>query len=151
MLVLRYAPIPWSLKQLAIWLAQPKAVVVGLAVIPDRAGRVLLLRSRYSGRWQLPGGAVHTDEDPRTGTLRECREELGTAVTVERLSGIYTVAAKREIHFGFRCAPLAGPPLLSEEHDAFQYASPEQTSPLLRLIVADALTGGDEARIAVLP
>ena len=151
MLALRYAPAPWPLKQFAIWLAQPKAVVVGVAVIPNAAGRMLLLRARYSGLWLLPGGAVHTDEDPRSGAVRECREELGQRVTVERLTGIYTNAAHREITFAFRCAPLARPPVLSEEHETFRYVPPEQVPSRLSRIVADALAGGDEVRMVVLP
>jgi 8-oxo-dGTP pyrophosphatase MutT (NUDIX family) len=58
MLALRYTPLPWGLKHRAIWLALPKAVLVSVGVIPDDAGRVLMLRARYSGGWLLPGGAL---------------------------------------------------------------------------------------------
>jgi len=143
MLGLRYAPLPWTIKRRAIWQAMPKAVLVTVGVIPDAAGRVLMLRARYSGRWLLPGGALEANEDPRSGLLRECREELDTAVTIQRLTGIYTDRHSRETYFGFRCAPLSAPPRLSEEHVAWRYVPPSSISPSLRAIVQDALAGRD--------
>ena len=152
MLTLRYTPVPWSLKRRAIWLSQPKVIVIGMAVIPDENGRVLLLRSRYSGRWQLPGGVVHGGEDPRSGTLRECWEELGLRVTVERLTGIYADRLGPELAFCFRCAPLDGTPALSPEHEAFRYATPDQADPKLRWMIENALAAGDDGpRIDVIP
>jgi 8-oxo-dGTP pyrophosphatase MutT (NUDIX family) len=151
MLALRYTPVPWSLKRRAIWLSQPKAIVIGIAVIPDATGRVLLLRSRYSGRWQLPGGVVHGGEDPRSGTVRECWEELGLRVTVERLTGVYADRLGPELAFCFRCAPLDGTPALSPEHEAFRYATPSRAGPKLQRMIDDALAGNGEPRIDVIP
>jgi 8-oxo-dGTP diphosphatase len=151
MLALRYAPLPWGLKRFAIWLAQPKSVLVSVGVIPDGEGRVLMLSARYSGRWLLPGGALEAYEDPVSGLLRECREELGVAVTIERLSGIYTGRDGRETYFAFRCAPLAAPPSLSEEHDAWEYLPPDEIRPTLGVIVRDAIAGGDEPQVKRLP
>jgi len=33
--------------------------------------------SHHGGTWGTPGGALHADEDPATGALREVHEELG--------------------------------------------------------------------------
>jgi 8-oxo-dGTP pyrophosphatase MutT (NUDIX family) len=33
--------------------------------------------SHHGGTWGTPGGALHVDEDPADGALREVREELG--------------------------------------------------------------------------
>jgi 8-oxo-dGTP pyrophosphatase MutT (NUDIX family) len=149
MLALRYAPVPWWLKRRAIRLTQPKVIVISVAVIPDSAGRVLLLRARYAGRWQLPGGVVHGGEDPRAGVVRECLEELGRFVTVERLTGIYADRLGPELAFCFRCAPLDGTPVLSPEHEAFRYAMPDRAAPRLRRMIEDALAGHDEPCIDV--
>lgn len=43
----------------------------------DSARRVLLVRHSYgSGRWTLPGGGCHRNEDPAETIRREIREEL---------------------------------------------------------------------------
>jgi 8-oxo-dGTP diphosphatase len=144
MLALRYTPAPWRVKHRVIWYALPKAVLVAVAVIPDDAGRVLMLRARYSGHWLLPGGAIEVGEDPVDGLLRECREELSTSVTIQRLTGIYTDPAQRETFFAFRCAPLSAPPRLSIEHEAWRYVPPEQVRQPLQVMVQDALAGPDD-------
>lgn len=51
-------------------------------------GRILLVL-HVEGRWQLPGGAVDPGETPAEAAQRECREELGVAVELERLLGVY--------------------------------------------------------------
>ena len=147
MLAIRYTPLPWSTKHAIIRALSPKVLAAGLAVIPDGQGRVLMLRARYSGHWILPGGAVHAGEDPLAGTLRECREELGRRVTVERLTGIYAHPAHGELLVVFRCAPLEGTPSLSEEHEAWQYQRIEEMRPPTDVIARDALAARGEIRI----
>jgi 8-oxo-dGTP pyrophosphatase MutT (NUDIX family) len=49
--------------------------------IRDAAGRVLLVQ-HVEGHWQLPGGAVEPDEDPRDAAARECMEEAGAVVRI---------------------------------------------------------------------
>jgi 8-oxo-dGTP pyrophosphatase MutT (NUDIX family) len=152
MLALRYTPLPWGLKHRAIWLALPKSILVSVGVIPDSEGHVLMLRARYSGGWLLPGGALEAHEDPLSGLLRECREELGAAdVTVEQLTGIYTSRDSRETYFAFRCAPLTAPPVLSEEHEAWTYVPRDEIRPSLGIIVRDALSEDGGPTIARLP
>ncbi|MGH2601839.1 MAG: NUDIX hydrolase [Dehalococcoidia bacterium] len=144
MLALRYTPAPWRVKHRVIWYALPKAVLVAVAVILDDAGRVLMLRARYSGHWLLPGGAIEAGEDPVTGLLRECREELGAAVALQRLTGIYTDPAQRETFFAFRCTPLGAPLRLSVEHEAWRYVRPEDVRWPLRVMVRDALVASSD-------
>ncbi len=43
-----------------------------------------------AGYWEFPGGKVEPDEEPELATSRECLEETGLAVTVERLRSIVT-------------------------------------------------------------
>lgn len=51
----------------------------------DRDGPVLLLEPSYKPNWELPGGAVETDESPWDTATRELREELGWPVRLGRL------------------------------------------------------------------
>lgn len=151
MLALRYTPLPWSVKHRAIRWMLPKALLVSVAVIPDAAGRVLMLRARYSGHWLLPGGAIEAGEDPLHGVIRECHEELGVRVNVVRLTGIYTLPSQRETYFTFRCSPLTGPPTLSEEHEAWRYVRPDEITSPVRRAVHDALADLPQVCIGRLP
>lgn len=42
-----------------------------------------------SGRWALPGGGLHRQEDPRQGTLRELLEETSVVLPASHLRFIY--------------------------------------------------------------
>jgi 8-oxo-dGTP diphosphatase len=60
-------------------------VIVSAAVIVA-AGRVLLTQRKsgthLAGAWELPGGKVEPDEDPRAALVRELAEEIGVTATV---------------------------------------------------------------------
>lgn len=144
---IRYAPVPWALKRTLIRLATPRPLVVGTALIPDGDGRVLMLRARYSGRWIPPGGAIHPGEDPLTGTVRECREELGQEICAPRLVGLYTLAGTRELFVVFRCAPLAAPPRLSAEHEVYRYTPRAELPWWLAAVAADAWDGAEKPAV----
>lgn len=63
--------------------------VVATALVRD--GRVLAARRTrppaLAGLWELPGGRVEAGESEAAAVVRECREELGTAVVVgERIA-----------------------------------------------------------------
>ena len=68
----------------------PKLVV---GVIPERRGRILLLRRaiepRY-GAWTFPGGFVEIDESVEEAAAREAYEETGVHVRVLALVGVYS-------------------------------------------------------------
>jgi 8-oxo-dGTP pyrophosphatase MutT (NUDIX family) len=57
-------------------------------LIRDGDGRILLVQ-HFEGRWQLPGGAVDPGEGPGEAARRECVEELGVTVELERIVGVY--------------------------------------------------------------
>lgn len=63
------------------------------ALVVDR-GRILLTRvaDGYpgAGRWNLPGGGVEPDEQPRDGVLRELHEETGLRGAEPRLLDVST-------------------------------------------------------------
>ncbi|WP_135805471.1 NUDIX hydrolase [Halorussus marinus] len=54
------------------------------ALVRDGAGRVALVRNRWSDGWVLPGGKPAPGEPFRSAAVREVREETGLSVTVER-------------------------------------------------------------------
>ncbi|MDO8614261.1 MAG: NUDIX hydrolase [Dehalococcoidia bacterium] len=68
----------------------PKLVV---GVIPERRGRILLLRRaiepRY-GAWTFPGGFMEIDESVEECAAREAHEETGLHVQVLDLVGVYS-------------------------------------------------------------
>jgi mutator protein MutT len=68
----------------------PKVIV---GVIPERRGRILLMRRaiepRY-GAWTYPGGFMEIDETVEECAVREAREEVGVTVRLVELLGVYS-------------------------------------------------------------
>ena len=68
---------------------------VAAAMIVEVDGGIVLGRRAIEpgyGLWCLPGGFVNDDEDPVDAAIRECQEEIGAAVEVTALIGVYHVA-----------------------------------------------------------
>lgn len=60
------------------------------AVILNAQGEVLLLQASYGKQaWGLPGGALEPGETIHQALQRECLEELGVAVQIDCLTGVY--------------------------------------------------------------
>jgi ADP-ribose pyrophosphatase YjhB (NUDIX family) len=55
----------------------------------DDAGRLLLARHGDVRLWAAPGGGVDPGERPEDSVVRELKEELGIAVGVRGLIGVY--------------------------------------------------------------
>jgi 8-oxo-dGTP diphosphatase len=97
------------------------------AVIPNAAGRVLLLRQTYGDRgWGLPGGSVEPGETITDTIVRECREEIGVDVVLGPLTGWYFVSAVQAQVGIFRCdVPDDAEIVLSDEHDELRWEAPQ--------------------------
>jgi len=84
------------------------------SVITDRARRVLLVHHTYGElNWEIPGGVLEARESAEAAAVREVREETGSAIELERLTGVYWEAgwgAAGGHHFVFRARLTAGSP-----------------------------------------
>ena len=140
LLTIRYTPLPWTAKRWLIWLGGPKVLLSACALI-EEDGRVLSLRSRYSGDWQLPGGCVRRREPALAALQRECLEELGLHVRGPELLGIYVDMQGLAQCALFRCRLDPGTVRLSEEHTDYAYLPPEQLPPPLRRMLAHVRAG----------
>jgi ADP-ribose pyrophosphatase YjhB (NUDIX family) len=93
----------------------PKPVAAAIPVDDD--GRVILLRRGFEpgqGLWTFPGGFVDLGESVEEAARREVDEELGMAIEVERLVGVYSRADDRVVLIVYRARAL-GPPYTTPE------------------------------------
>jgi 8-oxo-dGTP diphosphatase len=85
------------------------------AVIVDGTGRVLLALRDRPPIWNLPGGGVEPGEAPWDAAVREVAEEVGLAVSVDRLTGVYHRPPSGDPVLVFRCSVLSGEPVSTPE------------------------------------
>ena len=55
----------------------------------DNEGRILVGMDAETGFWTLPGGAIDPAEFPADAAVRECFEETGLLVRLDRLLGVF--------------------------------------------------------------
>ncbi len=122
-------------------------------------GRLLLVRRRDSGVWELPGGRVDVGESAAGAAIRETAEEAGLAVRVTALVGLYTQpgqivrGADGEVRQQFAVVVMAEPVGPSEpspdgvETDAVAWFAREELEglaiePATRIRIDDAYIAG---------
>jgi len=83
-------------------------------VLSGDSRRVLLLRREIFLFWDLPGGGIEAGEEPSAAAVRECREETGYEVSVDRLVGTYrhqsVYGRGDQLTHVFRAHPCGGAP-----------------------------------------
>jgi len=92
--------------------------LVGVTAIVFRDEKVLLGKRADNGAWQAVSGIVEPGEEPADTAVRECFEEAGVAVKVERLALVQqlprvTYANGDEVDYldlVFRCIWVSGEP-----------------------------------------
>ena len=88
----------------------PKPVAAAIPV--DADGRVILLRRGFDpgqGLWTFPGGFVDLGESVEDAARREAQEELGMAIEVESLVGVYSRPQERVVLIVYRARALGRP------------------------------------------
>jgi mutator protein MutT len=99
-------------------------------VLVDGEGKTLLIRrskanKNFTGKWEWPGGKVDPGEDFAVAAIREAKEETGLDVELTAVAGV----AQFEMPKAFvamlcmEARILGGTLTLSDEHDAYQWAS----------------------------
>ena len=72
-----------------------KQVVAAIALIHDSEGKIFLQKRNdlsipeAHGKWEFPGGGIEFGETGEEAVMRECREEMGCEVIVERFIPIF--------------------------------------------------------------
>ncbi len=106
--------------------------IAKLLLVND-TGAVLFLRrsqtdTRRPGQWDLPGGLVEANEDPKMAAIRETKEEAGLQIADPTL--IFGYSEPRPPHglptWLFYAKPVKKPGqvTLSFEHDAYKWMTP---------------------------
>lgn len=96
------------------------------AILPDKQGRILLIRRADNGQWALPGGGVESGERVVEAVVRETEEETCIHVKPVNLIGIYSNpdviisydGGKRQyqvVSLAFLCERMYGDPARTEE------------------------------------
>jgi 8-oxo-dGTP diphosphatase len=102
----------------------PKPVAAAIPV--DGEGRVILLRRGFEpgqGLWTFPGGFVDLGESVEEAARREAVEELGIAIEVERLVGVYSRAEDRVVLIVYRARALGRPRTTPEAVEVRAFAA----------------------------
>lgn len=116
-------------------------------VVPDAAGRVLLVRQGYGQfLWSLPGGAVERHESPASAAVRETWEETGHHVELMALTGVYAAPDRNMVSIVFLGATTDIDPWHPNEeisHRIFADVAnlPSPMSDRMRFRIYDALAG----------
>lgn len=128
------------------------AIPVGVHVLVERDGEVLLLRRAgtgfFDGLYSLPGGHVEPGESLRQTAQRELREEVGLTVEPDALANIgvvHRLSDTNRVDFFLRATRWGGEPDIREPDkcDALGWfaraALPANTVPYVR----EALAAGE--------
>ncbi len=92
-------------------------------VITDDRGRVLLIQRRDNRHWEAPGGVLELGETIHDGMRREVREETGLEVEPLALTGVYKNMDRGIIALVFHCKITGGELTVSDEAQAFRWAT----------------------------
>lgn len=104
----------------------PKPVACAIPVDDD--GKVILLRRGFDpglGLWTFPGGFVDLGESVEEAAHRETAEELGIAIELGSLVGVYSRADERVVLVVYRARAIGRPRTTPEATEVRAFASSE--------------------------
>lgn len=110
------------------------------AVIINTDGKILILKRSdkvsFSGKWDLPGGALEHSEDPSDGIRREIEEEAGIAVNQLKPFSLHSFMHNDDfmVIVGYQCEAASDVVTLSWEHTEYQWMDQEK---ILKLELTD--------------
>ncbi len=99
-------------------------------VIVDEQGRALLIQRRDNHSWEPPGGVLELSEAIDDGLRREVREETGLDVEPVMLTGVYKNMSRGVIALVFRCEVTGGQAGVSDETEAYRWATESDVAAL---------------------
>ncbi|MCO5186591.1 MAG: NUDIX domain-containing protein [Anaerolineae bacterium] len=106
------------------YVAPPSWHLAASTIIRDAEGKVLWIKRRDDGRWNLPHGGSQPLEPPWQTALRETREETGLEVRLTDLTGVYVKPEKEEMVFVFSAETISGTLTTGPESAEFATFSP---------------------------
>ena len=119
-------------------------------IVFDQHNRVLAIRRRDNGHWQLPGGVLEHDETITDGLRREVLEETSVHVEPEQLIGVYKNMRQCVVALTFRCRLVSGTPTPTEEATQVRWLTLNQVAtlmvPAFAVRVTDALAAAPAVR-----
>ena len=74
----------------------PKKKVAVKVIVKSNEGNVLLVKPDYKDTWQLLGGGVEANEDPKIAAIRESKEEANIDIDPSELEIIDTAFKSNE-------------------------------------------------------
>lgn len=96
-------------------------IPVGVHVLVERAGRILLMRRAgtgfFDGLYSLPGGHVEVGESLGRTAVREMREEIGVEIDpadLVRMGVVHRRSDTNRVDFFLRAKAWAGEPRICE-------------------------------------
>jgi ADP-ribose pyrophosphatase YjhB (NUDIX family) len=110
----------------------PSPVAAALPV--DDEGRIILLRRGFDpgrGRWTFPGGFVDLGESVEEAARRETDEELGMAIELGGLVGVYSRPDERVVLIVYHARALGEPRTTPEAVEVRRFAPSEIPWPQL--------------------
>lgn len=96
------------------------------AVVVNDEGKVLVIKRRDNGAWQIPGGVLELGEAIEDGLRREVREETGLDIEPVRLTGVYKNIKLGVVALVFLARPISGTPAPTEESTEVTWWTREQ-------------------------
>jgi ADP-ribose pyrophosphatase YjhB (NUDIX family) len=125
-----------------------RPIRLGVKVVAEYEGKILIVKNKYDKSWYLPGGGVRGGEALLDAAKRELVEECGVVVQDLKLIGVFSNFKEyKSDHIAVFSTGLADLPQLKkgieiEECGFFDVQNlPERTSPATRRRIEDYRNG----------